>query len=483
MSVIDVNRRAAATSQSKMLSALVAVNSSPVSRLVVMLTFVLACAAIALHAPGQMSMDTSIQLYEAAIGQSVSWGPPFMSALLRWMGGGELSAALFVMINAVLLYGAFAVVALTMLQIRAAQGLNDIPTWRVVIAFLVIMNPIVFIYVGIVWKDVLFASLLTAACACAIAATIGSPLRRYCCIGLSIVLLGAGYQARQQGVFMAPILLLSLMFALYSFRPTKKVLGASVIIVLFVTVVMSIQHQVASSVKGAGDRASSVGFRSIIQFDLAGIISNSKLPPGELALPVTQEQLSAIKSAYDPARIDFLDLNPVVRVWLASIPSETLRDEWWGMVKQNPGAYLEHRIMTYATLLGLRGLNGTLPVTVGVEGNPEYLTAVHVRPGTTPRAQVVYDMAVSFFSWPIYRHAFWMSALVVIVAVGVRKISRGPVKAIGGVIALATVLMYGSFLPTSIASDFRYLFATIPLVMVLGLILLFGVGEKSGAEG
>lgn len=337
MSVIDVNRRAAATSQSKMLSALVAVNSSPVSRLVVMLTFVLACAAIALHAPGQMSMDTSIQLYEAAIGQSVSWGPPFMSALLRWMGGGELSAALFVMINAVLLYGAFAVVALTMLQIRAAQGLNDIPTWRVVIAFLVIMNPIVFIYVGIVWKDVLFASLLTAACACAIAATIGSPLRRYCCIGLSIVLLGAGYQARQQGVFMAPILLLSLMFALYSFRPTKKVLGASVIIVLFVTVVMSIQHQVASSVKGAGDRASSVGFRSIIQFDLAGIISNSKLPPGELALPVTQEQLSAIKSAYDPARIDFLDLNPVVRVWLASIPSETLRDEWWGMVKQNPG--------------------------------------------------------------------------------------------------------------------------------------------------
>jgi uncharacterized membrane protein len=92
-------------------------------------------------------------------------------------------------------------------------------------------------------------------------------------------------------------------------------------------------------------------------------------------------------------------------------------------------------------------------------------------------------MAVSFFSWPIYRHAFWMLSLIVIVAVGALKISPGPVKAIGGVIALATVLMYGSFLPTSIASDFRYLFATIPLVMMLGLILLFGAGEKRVAEG
>ena len=79
MSIIDVNQRRAVTSQSK-LSALVTVNSSPVSRLVVLLTFVLACAAIAIHAPGQMSMDTSIQLYEASLGQSVSWGPPFMSA-------------------------------------------------------------------------------------------------------------------------------------------------------------------------------------------------------------------------------------------------------------------------------------------------------------------------------------------------------------------------------------------------------------------
>ncbi|MCF5140748.1 hypothetical protein GIW41_07890 [Pseudomonas sp. PA-6-1D] len=481
MPLTDVNQQREGTLQNKRANALGAIRAGHVSRLIILLTALLACAAIAIHAPGQMSMDSSIQLYEAYTGQSVSWSPPFMSALLHWLGGGELSTAMFVLINAVLLYGAFAAVALTMLQIRAACGFDEIATWRVVLAFLLIMNPIIFIYAGIVWKDVLFASLLTAACACAIAATVGSSLRRYSCIGLSIVLLGAGYQARQQGVFMAPVLLLSPILAYYSFKPSRKLLAAAVIVVLFVGVVWGIQHQVNSTIKGADDRASSVGFRGIMQFDLAGIISDSKRSPGDFVFPITEEQFTAIKAAYDPSRIDFLDLNPVVHDWLAAIPPETLRQAWWAMVKQNPGAYLEHRATTFATLLGMRGLNGTLPVFVGVEGRPDYFAAVSIKQGTTQRAQKVYDMAAYFFNWPIYRHFFWMGLLVVIAVVGGRKTLPGAVKAIGASIALATILMYGSFLPTSIASDFRYLFGAIPLIMVLGLVLLLGVEEKRQA--
>lgn len=50
-------------------------------------SFVMACAVVALHAPGHVSMDTSIQLYEAHTGLSVSWNPQFMSALMQWLGG------------------------------------------------------------------------------------------------------------------------------------------------------------------------------------------------------------------------------------------------------------------------------------------------------------------------------------------------------------------------------------------------------------
>ncbi|WP_047289494.1 hypothetical protein [Pseudomonas protegens] len=472
MSLIDSHVRSEAP------SALKALNSAHVSKLIMLLTFLLASAAITIHAPGQISMDTSVQLFEAHNGQSVSWNPPFMSALLSWLGGGEISTALIVLFNTILLYGAFAIIALTMLQIRAARGLTHIATWRVVLGLLLIINPIIFIYVGIVWKDVLFASLLTAGCACAIAATVGSPLRRYGCICLSLILLGAGFQARQQGVFMAPILVLAPIFAVYSFKPEKKLLTASVILVLFVAVILGIQHQVNSTIKGADNRASSVGFRGIMQFDLAGIISDTNRPHDELAYPITDEQFTAIKSAYDPSRIDFLDLNPIVRNWLASIPDNTLRHQWWAMVKQNPSAYLQHRITTYATLIGLRGINGTLPVFIGVDGNPTYLATVGMTPGTGKRAQKIYNVAVSFFKWPIYRHFFWMSALIVIVAVGARTALPLFIKLIGVVVTIATLLMYASFLPTTIASDFRYLFGAIPLVMALSLILLFGADRN-----
>ena len=62
--------------------------------LIATLAFLIACSAITLHVPGQISMDTSIQLYEASTGQATSFNPPFMSALLRWLGGGEIALSL-----------------------------------------------------------------------------------------------------------------------------------------------------------------------------------------------------------------------------------------------------------------------------------------------------------------------------------------------------------------------------------------------------
>ena len=54
-----------------------------------LLALLLASGAVALHWPGHVSMDTSIQLYEASIGKSAGWQPPFTAALMKWLGGGE----------------------------------------------------------------------------------------------------------------------------------------------------------------------------------------------------------------------------------------------------------------------------------------------------------------------------------------------------------------------------------------------------------
>jgi len=478
MPVTDVKQQQANVSVETRWAGFVSMDSGRASRLIVLITFVLACSAIALHVPGQISMDTSIQLYEASIGQSLSWNPPFMSALLRWLGGGEFGTSMIVLINSVLLYGAFAVVAITLLQVRASQGEGRIATWRAALALLLILNPIVFIYVGIVWKDVLFASFLTAACAFAIAASIGSLFRRYICVVFSILLLAAGYHTRQHGMFMAPILLCVPILASWSFMPNRRVQCALVVFTLFVVSVAGLQHQVNSSIKGADDRASSVGFRGIMQYDIAGIISDSKRPYAEFATPISAEQYAAIQSAYSPVRVDYLGLNPVVGEWLAGMPGATLPHAWWEMIKQNPVAYFQHKVTAYATLLGLRGIEGTLPVHVGIEGNKAYLESVGIKTGTNSRSQKVFDFAVKFFNWPIYCHAFWLFALFALAFVGARATLPKPFKAMGGVIALATLTFYGAFLPTTLASDFRYLFGAIPLIMVLGLILLLGSGER-----
>lgn len=449
--------------------------------LITTLAFILACSAIALHVPGQISMDTSIQLYEASTGQATSFNPPFMSALLRWLGGGEIATSIIVLINAIFLYGGFALIAITTIQIKASQAFSRIATWRVVIACFIIANPIIFIYTGIVWKDVLFASLLTSACAFGVAATSGTRFRRITFILFSIILLACSYLTRQQGIFMAPVLLLIPIASAWSFTPTKKILSLLTIAFLFIGSVIFLQSQIKSSINSLDGKFESVGYNSIMKFDLAGIVSNADMPNTYFVYPISAEQLTAVRSVYDSSRIDYLERSKVALDWLYLSDGE-LRRAWFQMIKQNPGAYLQHRASAYAALLGLHGIAGTLPIHVGIEGNPTYLASVGMALGTNKRSQLLYNIATSFYHWPIYKHIFWMITLVGVVIIGTRLTLPKPLKLIGFSITASSALMYASFMPTTIASDFRYLFATIPLIMCLILMMTLGTNKTKSTE-
>ncbi|MGZ7460241.1 hypothetical protein ACXPVS_26955 [Pseudomonas sp. Ma2-10] len=438
--------------------------------LITTLAFLIACSAIALHVPGQISMDTSIQLYEASTGQATSFNPPFMSALLRWLGGGEIATSIIVLLNAIFLYGGLALIAITTIQVKADQGISKIPVWRVAIACLIIANPIIFIYTGIVWKDVLFASLLTSGCALGVAACSGTTFRRITFILFSIFLLACGYLTRQQGVFMAPVLLLVPIASAWSLKPTKKILSALIIISLFIGSVIFIQSETKATINSLDGKFESVGYNSIMKFDLAGIVSNADMPNTYFAYPISAEQLTAVRSVYDSSRIDYLERSKTAIDWL-DLPHNELKHAWFQMIKQNPAAYLGHRANSYAALLGLHGVAGTLPIHVGVEGNPTYLASVGMASGTNKRSQLLYDIASSFYEWPLYKHISWLLALIGVATIGMTSTIPKPLKLIGLSITASSALMYASFVPTTIASDFRYLFATIPLIMCLMLIV------------
>ena len=125
------------------------INSCKASTGLLMLSLSLAMVAIALHSPGQMSMDTSMQLYEAHIGKSVSWNPPFMSALMKWLGGGEVATAFIVLICSSLTYLSLGFVTASILRNRTILGYPRIEAWRIVLCALLLLNPVLFIYVGI----------------------------------------------------------------------------------------------------------------------------------------------------------------------------------------------------------------------------------------------------------------------------------------------------------------------------------------------
>jgi hypothetical protein len=441
------------------------------------LAALLAASAVALHWPGHVSMDTSIQLYEASIGKSAGWQPPFTAALMKWLGGGEAATGRIVLLCSLLTYGSLGYVAAAVLRNRSARGDHRIAAWRVALCALLLLNPVIFVYVGIVWKDVLFASVLTVAVALSLTAAL-RPLRRGLVLSLAAVLLLAiGMQVRQQGLFMAPVLLVLPVAAMVSSRGwsrSRQVVGAIALASVFLASLVLTKTLVADAITGAGDKSIVVGFRSIMHFDIAGTVARSGTATEALPVRISAEQRAAVRRVYSSRKIDFLATDSVAWAWLEAFTDEQRREAWWALVRHEPAAFLGHKWEAYRNLLDLSGLQGCLPFHVGVEGNREYLRSVGIAQGRDGRDLLVYLLASVFLSWSLYRHWFYVLALLGAAAAMAAVTLPPRLKTMCAVAALASALLYLSFMPTAIACDFRYLYPGIPLVTMLWIVLLAG---------
>jgi hypothetical protein len=104
--------------------------------------------SLALNLPGHLSYDSIMQLWQGRTGIYNTWHPPVMAWLLGVFDRVLPGAALFVVFDSLMLYGAFAALALS----------KPRPSWwAVALALLWVASPQGLIYPGIVWKDVLFA--------------------------------------------------------------------------------------------------------------------------------------------------------------------------------------------------------------------------------------------------------------------------------------------------------------------------------------
>ncbi|GAB6195009.1 hypothetical protein [Lysobacter xanthus] len=434
----------------------------------------LALVAVALHSPGHTSVDSSIQLHEAITGRIMSWAPPFMSALLYWLGLGSVGTALFVALNAGSTYGGMRLAIGT-------GGVGRIAWWKIAIALALVLNPVVFLYVGIVWKDVLLASLCSLSLGLTLAAWRHTGGMRIALAVAALVVLLPIPQVRQQGLLMLPLFAVSpgllIVDAGWRTRRARIIAGAMVVIGLVLghfavrtAIESAFQKNATGSIYSAVGSDVSVGTRMIRMYDLVGIEART---PGGAQLKATgvdRESLAATVAMYTPERIDTLQGPPLDRTF-GSLQGDRLADAWKDAVLEHPGAYLAHRWDVFSWLVGFHGEDRCLPIHVGTAGLPDFLKESGMREEQDARDSRLYTLLQPITRTLVWRHWFYVILGLVVATAAWRRGPSARRVLLPWVVGLA--VFSAGYFPTSIACDFRYLYTLVPCsaILLLGLLL------------
>lgn len=432
------------------------------------------------HYPGHVSTDASMQLWEAWRGESVTWNPPAMSAMLRWLGAGPDAAGRMMTLNAVITYAALAGAG-AWLIVRHRDHRAAVTWARALLVVLVLANPVLFLYLGIVWKDVLFSTLIVGGTALGLVACAEHGRSKWILALCSAALLGVSVEVRQQGIIMAPVLAAIPVIAVAfgrSGRLLDRMAAAVVPAAVFLFVMLLVQGAVARTIHTPPEYGSAVGFNGLMQYDTAGMIAMSRTPSARLPVPMTEELRAEIRAVYTPDRGDYMWTSAAVTTWLSEPGYDGVRQRWRTLVVNEPEAYVRHKFGAFRSILNVDGVMDCLPVHVGIDGPHENLRAIGMEPGLDRYDQSLYYFAKSIFRWPVYRHWVYAVALLAAGVVTFAFLRRSRLKAGIIVAGVATGLLYLSFLPTSIACDFRYLFAAACMVSLIWISLVCSLWAK-----
>jgi hypothetical protein len=422
----------------------------------------LALATAALHVPGQVSYDSSIQLLEAASGASRSWHPPFMSALLQAMGGGPRATTAFVLLCTAMTYAGLAL-AVPAVSAREHRG-------KIVVATMVIANPVLLLYSGIVWKDVLLAAFLCLACGASIAtAGASSSRRRWLLAGIAAACLVAAAHSRQQGLIFLPLAILPLLAAREGRTAVALPLGAWSAGVLLAFLLAG--HWAGARISHVQGWDRERGVQRILAFDILGTLAVSR-HPATVDIAGGIGGIEAVRRAYDPARIDAIRQEAAVAGHFDDVDTGRLWGLWHSAVAADPAAYVRHRSAVAAHVLGIADLHRCLPVHVGIAGPVDALSAVGMSPRVGSRARWLHAKAQPLFATPLFRHWFTLAMTLCIVGLSFR-IRHDPAGTSAFWFACAATTYAMATTAFAIACDFRYLYPVLAVSSACAIAVLF----------
>jgi hypothetical protein len=384
--------------------------------------------------PGVMTYDAWYVHADIAKGEVGDWQSPVMTAL--WGAIDPLapgSASMFVLI-ATLYWLAFAVLDFALAR-RSA--------WLGALAPALALAPPAFVFVGIIWRDILLAaSWLLAAALVFLVAERGGAWRLAAQV-LALALLCFGLLLRPNGLFAAPILAAYIIWPLrfdlkraaILYVPATAVLALLVPLVYYV--LLHARHQNLE--------------HAIFVFDLGGISHFT----GENQFPVTwtaDESAMLIGPCWQPTDWDIYWTRQPCLFVMKKLDAEkvfgspALRDAWLRALAHHPLAYLKHRAAVTGNFLFGRTLT--------------MFTTDIAHPDQTVFADNAWFMALKslhdrLVPTPLFRAGAWLLLCILWCVVGWRRRATPSGAFLVGACGSAVVYM-ATFIPVGVAGDFRY---------------------------
>lgn len=384
--------------------------------------------------PGVMTYDSTYIYSYIAAGRAGDWQSPLMTALWALIDPIAPGAGSMFLLIASTYWLAFTVLALALAR-RSS--------WLGPATLLLALAPPAFVFVGIIWRDILLAAawLLAAALAFAVAERRGAV--RLAAQAAGLVLLAFGFLLRPNALFAAPIL------AAYAVWPERFDLKRAAL--LYVPAAATLALLVPLVYYAMLDAKHEHALHAIFVFDLGGISHFTGI--NQFPVTWTPEQNSMVTgSCYRPTEWDIYWTHPRCGFVMAKIDEEqlfgspVLTAAWLHAVASHPLAYLEHRAAVMAHFL----LDHNLTMWTTDVPHPD--RTVFPKNSWFQALKAIHDRLAPT---PLFRAGTWLLVCALWFALAWSRRATPAGAFLIGTCGSAVVYM-ATFFPVGVAGDFRY---------------------------
>ena len=390
---------------------------------------------LAIFYPGIMTYDAKFVYEDIAKGVLGDWQSPVMTVLWGAIDPVAPGAGSMFLLIATTYWLGFGLVAFALARRSSRLAL--------LLPLLALMPP-AFVFVGIIWRDVLFAATWLLAAAVAFAAAEHGGRLRVPAQVVALALCALGVLLRPNALIAAPILAAYIVWPMQmSFRRTA---------ILFVPAMAGLFGLVQVVYYGALGATRQHPLQSIMVFDLGGISHFA----GQNQFPVTwsePESVLLLNTCYQPTQWDiYWRLEPCDFVMRRIEREEKLfgtpaiTEAWARAVTRHPLAYLQHRAAFMWNFLG--GNNTTMwladverPTETVFPDRPAFVALVRLHDRLKPT--------------PLFRTGSWLLVCIIVCGFAWRR-RQTPEGAFALGVGGSAAVYVLSFFAVGVASDFRY---------------------------